>query len=83
MPDCTDVGTGAGTPRVKRPQREQIEFRACCWNDLLPADHQDLLAAKMNLASTRGKLGDLEGALQLVEHVHAAWERLLPAHSLG
>jgi len=40
MPDCTDVGTGAGTPRVKRPQREQIEFRACCWNDLLPADHQ-------------------------------------------
>ena len=39
MPDCTEVG-GAGTPRVKRPQRDQIEFRACCWNDLLPEDHQ-------------------------------------------
>jgi transposase len=23
-----------------RPQRDQIEFRACCWNDLLPDDHQ-------------------------------------------
>jgi len=40
MPDCTQVGAGAGTPRVKRPQRDQIEFRACCWNDLLPEDHQ-------------------------------------------
>jgi transposase len=30
----------AGAPRVKRPQRDQIEFRACCWNDLLPEDHQ-------------------------------------------
>jgi len=40
MPDCTEVGAGAGTPRVKRPQRDQVEFRACCWNDLLPEDHQ-------------------------------------------
>ena len=40
MPDNTEVGAGAGTPRVKRPQRDQIEFRACCWNDLLPEDHQ-------------------------------------------
>ncbi|HUT10489.1 MAG TPA: hypothetical protein VMY42_08335, partial [Thermoguttaceae bacterium] len=40
MPDCTEVGAGGGTPRVKRPQRDQIEFRACCWNDLLPEDHQ-------------------------------------------
>ena len=40
MPDCTEVGAGAGTPRVKRPQRDQIGFRACCWNDLLPEDHQ-------------------------------------------
>jgi len=40
MPDCTEVETGGGTPRVKRPQRDQIEFRACCWNDLLPEDHQ-------------------------------------------
>jgi transposase len=40
MPDCTEVGAGTGTPRVKRPQRDQIEFRACCWNDLLPEGHQ-------------------------------------------
>ena len=40
MPDCTEVGSGTGTPRVKCPQRDQIEFRACCWNDLLPDGHQ-------------------------------------------
>ena len=40
MPDNTEVGAGTGTPRVKRPRRDQIEFRACCWNDLLPEDHQ-------------------------------------------
>jgi transposase len=40
MPKRTEVGAGGGTPRVKRPQRDQIEFRACCWNDLLPEDHQ-------------------------------------------
>jgi len=40
MTDCTDVGAGAGTPRVKGPQRRQVEYRACCWDDLLPEDHQ-------------------------------------------
>jgi transposase len=30
----------AGTPRLKQAQRDQIEFRACSWNDLLPDDHQ-------------------------------------------
>jgi transposase len=30
----------SGTPRLQYPQREQIEFRACCWNDLLPVDHE-------------------------------------------
>jgi len=40
MSGDTEVGTGTGTPRVKVPQRDQIEFRACCWNDLLPYDHQ-------------------------------------------
>jgi transposase len=40
MPDDTEAGTGAGTPRIRIPQRDQVEFRACCWNDLLPADHQ-------------------------------------------
>ena len=40
MPNCTEVGAGTGTPRVKRAQRDKIEFRACCWNDLLPEGHQ-------------------------------------------
>jgi transposase len=40
MSGDTEVGAGTGTPRIKTPQRDQIEFRACCWNDLLPHDHQ-------------------------------------------
>ena len=40
MPNNTPEDPGVGSPRVKRPQRDQIEFRACCWNDLLPDDHQ-------------------------------------------
>ena len=41
MPECTQEEQSAeGTPRVKLPQRDQIEFRACCWNDLLPEGHQ-------------------------------------------
>ena len=40
MANCTEGEAGGGLPRVKRPQRDQIEFRACCWNDLLPEDHQ-------------------------------------------
>ena len=40
MPSVMEAEIDSGTPRLKRPQRNQIEFRACCWNDLLPADHQ-------------------------------------------
>jgi transposase len=29
-----------GQPRLKTAQRDQVEFRACSWNDLLPEDHQ-------------------------------------------
>lgn len=28
-----------GLPRFKPPERTQVEWRACCWNDLLPEDH--------------------------------------------
>jgi transposase len=28
-----------GTPRLRRANRRQVEFRACAWNDLLPDDH--------------------------------------------
>lgn len=40
MPELLDDGTDAGTPRLKHAQRDQVEFRACPWNDLLPDDHQ-------------------------------------------
>ncbi len=29
-----------GTPRFKAASRDQIAFRACCWNDLLPEGHE-------------------------------------------
>ncbi|MCA9068596.1 MAG: transposase [Planctomycetaceae bacterium] len=34
------VPISRGALRTKRPKREQMEFRACSWNDLLPADRQ-------------------------------------------
>lgn len=40
MPENRKVEAASGSPRVSRPQRDQVEFRACCWNDLLPEDHQ-------------------------------------------
>jgi transposase len=40
MPDNTEVDAGSGTPRLRTPQRDQVAYRAWCWNDLLPADHQ-------------------------------------------
>lgn len=30
----------AGIPRFKAANRSQVEWRSCCWNDLLPHDHQ-------------------------------------------
>ena len=35
-----DNDLSAGIPRLRQADRAQVEFRACCWNDLLPADHQ-------------------------------------------
>ena len=32
--------SSAAAPRSKRADREQVEFRACCWNDLLPGESQ-------------------------------------------
>lgn len=40
VPEPVPAERACGTPRMKRPNREQIELRTCCWNDLLPADHQ-------------------------------------------
>ena len=39
MPSHTEFDAGVEKPRIKRPERTQIAFRACCWNDLLPDDH--------------------------------------------
>jgi transposase len=41
--EAAGVDDGVGQPRFKPPNRTQIEYRACCWNDLLPADHQACL----------------------------------------
>jgi transposase len=40
MLPTTDEKAGGESPRLRWADREQIEFRACCWNDLLPEDHQ-------------------------------------------
>lgn len=40
MPEITEVLPEFGSPRLKMPERDQVEFRACRWNDLLPEDHQ-------------------------------------------
>jgi transposase len=39
MSNHTEVEAGTAKPRTQIPERNQIEFRACCWNDLLPDDH--------------------------------------------
>lgn len=41
-PDAvTDESDGAiGTPRLRTANREQVEFRWCCWNEMLSEDHQ-------------------------------------------
>jgi len=40
MSPATNETEGLGRPRLKCVERDQVEFRACCWNDLLPDDHQ-------------------------------------------
>ena len=40
MPVTEESAALGGTPRLRAANREQVEFRACCWNDLLPEDHQ-------------------------------------------
>jgi transposase len=37
-PTATEADA-VGQPRFQPPNRTQVEFRACCWNDLLPDDH--------------------------------------------
>jgi len=46
---------------------------------VLPEGHPDLLRGQANLGAVLRELGDLEGALPLLEGVHRAWSRALPA----
>jgi transposase len=38
--ESADRARATGKPRLRMANREQIEFRACCWNELLAEDHQ-------------------------------------------
>jgi transposase len=40
MTQDSDASPVGGVPRLRLADRWQIEFRACCWDDLLPDDHQ-------------------------------------------
>jgi transposase len=40
MPEIPETPPPAGAPRLRRADRLQVEFRACCWNDLLPDNHE-------------------------------------------
>jgi len=64
MSKHTDAPAGTGTPRVKRPQRDQIEFRACCFNDLLPEGHQARIVwdyvERLDLSALYGRIKAVE-----------------------
>ncbi|MEX2122247.1 MAG: IS1182 family transposase [Pirellulales bacterium] len=40
MSPATEEPAGGGLPRLRCAERNQVEFRAFAWNDLLPEDHQ-------------------------------------------
>lgn len=55
----------AGTPRLQSPNREQVAFRAACWNDLLAEDHQARLVwqyvASLDLSALLGPIKAVAG----------------------
>lgn len=63
MPENKD--DGVGTPRLKIPQRDQVEFRAFSWNDLLPDDHAARAAweyaSEVDLSELFGKIKAVRG----------------------
>ena len=74
--------------RLGSPGHEANDLAACFagWSlarshreRTLPADHSDLLLARLNLASPMSQMGDLLGARALYESVLEAYERILPA----
>ena len=62
------VAASRGVPRVKRPVRDQYEFRQMCLDDLIPSDHpvravwmfvmaQDLFSLYDKIAAVEGEVG--------------------------
>ena len=62
------VAASRGVPRVKRPVRDQYEFRQMCLDDLVPSDHpvravwmfvmaQDLFSLYDKIAAVEGEVG--------------------------
>ena len=54
-----------GTPRFHAAERNQIEFRACCWNELLPNEHEARVVWDY---VTQLELSPLYGKIKAVEH---------------
>jgi transposase len=65
MSPATDDCAGGGQPRLRYAVRDQVEFRACCWDDLLPADHQARIVWDYVLGLD---LSPLYKAIKAVEH---------------
>jgi transposase len=64
MPDEQPVDDTRGTPRLRQAERQQVEFRACCWNDLLPEDHQARIVWEY---ARNADLGPIYGTIKAVE----------------
>lgn len=64
MSPGTEETAGGGRPRLRCAERDQVEFRACSWNDLLPAEHE----ARLVWDFARGvDLSPLHEAIRSVE----------------
>ena len=61
LPAALDAG---GVPRLRQAQRDQVEFRAASWNDLLPDDHQARIVWQYAETSD---LSELYSAIKAVE----------------
>jgi len=62
----TSVSKGRGTPRLEKPDRQQIQMRYAALDDLLPADHRARVVWEMvqeyDLSPIYAQIGSLEGA---------------------
>lgn len=65
MPVAEEPDDSSGTPRLRTANREQIEFRACCWNDMLAEDHQARIVWQYVLGMD---LSPLLGRIKAVQH---------------